>query len=188
MTTSLLTPPKMEFLLKYLHLALAFHGDVAEVGIYQGGTLAHMASLYPDRQFVGYDTFEGLPEAGAADVLCVAPHKKGDFADVDFGTIKRRMPKNVALVKGLFPHSAMTEHPMRNFCFVHLDVDFYWGTYDALTYLSTSMPKGGVIVVDDYQWHRTPGVKKAVDDFKYDEPSYFEILAIAEHQIALGKL
>ena len=37
------------------------YGDLAEVGVYKGGTAVIMADMYQDREIYLFDTFEGLP-------------------------------------------------------------------------------------------------------------------------------
>ncbi len=49
-------------------------------------------------------------------------------------------------------------------CFAYVDFDFYSGTRTALDFLDRSLPVGGRVVVDDYDFFST-GVKKAVDEF-----------------------
>ena len=46
---------------------LDIKGDLAEVGVYMGGTLKMMADAFPDRDIYGFDTFEGFPNLHEKD-------------------------------------------------------------------------------------------------------------------------
>ena len=92
-------------------------------------------------------------------------HQPGDFADTSFEAVSAYVAQcpNVGLVQGEFPASARGLECAR-FAFVHLDFDFYESTRAALDWLIPRMSPGGVIVFDDYEWHRCPGVKRAIDE------------------------
>ena len=91
-------------------------------------------------------------------------HQPGDFADTSFKAVSAYVAQcpNVRLVRGEFPASA--DDAMDNFAFVHLDFDFYESTRAALEWLIPRMSPGGVILFDDYEWHRCPGVKRAINE------------------------
>jgi O-methyltransferase len=122
-----------------------------------------LAKAAPERSVYGFDTFEGLPAVMWSEG---EPHAVGDFADTSFEAVRAALADcpNVALVQGLFPISAVGLFPNK-FAFVHLDFDFYESTRRALDWLIPRMSPGGVIVFDDYEWHRCPGVKRAIDEF-----------------------
>lgn len=136
-------------------------GVAAECGVYCGSTLRMLAKAAPSRKFFGFDTFKGLPAAMWSEG---EPHAVGDFADTSFEAVQQYMTicPNVQLVQGEFPASA--DSAMDNFAFVHLDFDFYESTRAALEWLLPRMSPGGVILFDDYEWHRCPGVKRAIDE------------------------
>lgn len=137
-------------------------GAAAECGVYCGSTLRMLAKAAPDRRFFGFDTFTGLPAAmwSAGEV-----HQPGDFADTSFDAVQQYMAScpHVRLVQGEFPASAGRQE-RETFAFVHLDFDFYESTRAALEWFMPRMSPGGVILFDDYEWHRCPGVKRAVDE------------------------
>ncbi len=54
--------------------------------------------------------------------------------------------------------SGLTERAYR---FVHVDVDLYQPTRDAVEYFYPRLSAGGIIVSDDYNW---PGARRALDD------------------------
>lgn len=151
-------------LLHWLEHVTAVPGAIAECGVYCGSTLRMMAKAAPRRRCYGFDTFEGLPAAMWSKEEVHAP---GDFADTSFEAVTVALADcpNVQLVRGEFPAST-GRVPLdgETFGFVHLDFDFYESTRAALDWLIPRMSPGGVIVFDDYEWHRCPGVKRAIDE------------------------
>jgi O-methyltransferase len=139
-------------------------GAAAECGVYCGSTLRMLAKAAPDRRFFGFDTFTGLPAAMWSEGEV---HQPGDFADTSLNAVQQYVAQcpNVRLVRGEFPAST-SRVPLdgETFAFVHLDFDFYESTRAALDWLLPRMSPGGVIVFDDYEWHRCPGVKRAIDE------------------------
>ena len=77
---------------------------VLEFGVYKGGMINHQASKFPELDFVGFDSFEGLQEQWNG----MAPEKT-----FDLGGKLPRVRRNVALVKGWFAESA-TRWKMKN--------------------------------------------------------------------------
>lgn len=137
-------------------------GDLCEVGVYMGGTARIMAEMHPEREIYLFDTFEGLPivEEDKGDrityPLAVGMMKE---ATLEIAQENLKQFKNVHIYKGVFPETA---EPIKDkkFAFVHLDVDTYRGTKEALEFFSD---KAKVILVHDYVWYK--GVSRAVDEF-----------------------
>lgn len=138
-------------------------GDIAEVGVYKGGSAKLICEVKGYRALHLFDTFEGLPDVGEIDVL----FHKGQF-EASLEEIKNHLKKysNVYFYKGFFPATA---DPVKNkkFSFIHLDVDIYSSTLDCLNFFYPKMSRGGVIVSHDYIY--AAGVKKAFDDFFKDK-------------------
>jgi hypothetical protein len=134
-------------------------GDIAEVGVFRGGTARVICEAKGDRQLHLFDTFEGLPEPGNVD----AAFYKGQYACSLEGVREylSGFPK-VHFYKGYFP---ATGQPVkdRSFSFVHLDVDLYESTSQALEFFYPRMDPGGIIVSHDYV--AFPGVRNAFDEF-----------------------
>lgn len=131
---------------------------MAEAGVFDGGVVGILSDNFLDSTIYAYDTFEGLPEA------CWTkdePHQAGQFKPTHDVIKFLSNRKNVVVRKGLFPESIGEES---NFWMVHLDLDFYLSTLNALKILIPRMAKGGIIFLDDYEWHMCPGVKKATDE------------------------
>ena len=75
------------------------------------------------------------------------------------------------LYKGWIP-DRFKEVENRKFQFVHIDVDLYQPTLDALEFFYPRLVSGGVIVCDDYNLTMFPGAKQAWDEF-FSGKKYF---------------
>lgn len=140
------------------------NGLCAELGVYKGGSLKYLSEACPDREFWGFDTFEGLPEE---DWNESEPHHPGDFNDTSLEAVQTFLKnnKNVKLIKGYFPQSMPAfENGAPKFSFVHVDTDFYQSVKACIDYFYPLLKPGGIMVFDDYEWEACPGVKRALDE------------------------
>lgn len=142
-------------------------GNIAEVGVYRGGSAKLICEAKGKKNLYLFDTFEGLPE------LCEnhdepSSFHKGQFAS-SIEDVKNYLKKysNFYIYKGLFPNTAK---PIKNkkFSFVNLDVDIYESTLNCLKFFYPRMSIGGIIISHDYNTIR--GVRKAVDYFFKNKP------------------
>jgi hypothetical protein len=130
---------------------------VLEFGVYKGGMINYQARRFPELDFVGFDSFEGLQEQWSG----MAPEKAFDLG----GKLPRVRP-NVSLVKGWFAEAGSrwkSENPSIDVpLLVHVDCDTYAATADVLKLCSDYVEHGLVIHFDDYfgfpQW-RSGGFK-----------------------------
>lgn len=157
MNKSLLSAEKFNSLLALAQRAKALPGNVAELGVFQGGALRALAELMPDKTCYGFDTFEGLPEEHWNPS---EPHRPGEFSNTSYDRLLETLPSNCKLVRGLFPESAVIIED--RFCLAHVDFDFEEGTRAAIEWLLPRMTTGGIIVFDDYRWPNCPGVESAI--------------------------
>jgi len=134
-------------------------GDIAEVGVYQGGSARLLCGELAGRSLYLFDTFEGLPRTNQMDSRFgtgqyAASHEKVQKYLSEFS--------NVYIYRGLFPATA---RPITNKCFsfVHLDVDLYQPTRDALEFFYPRVNAGGMFLIHDYLW--AEGVRQAVQEF-----------------------
>lgn len=163
---------RQRLIYKLVNQTKGINGDMAEVGVYRGGTSVLIANADPSRHLYACDTFTGLPSPTPG----VDTHQKGDFKDTSYEGVKKllRPYPNVRVVRGMFPderrHSPGYRLNNRYFSFVHLDVDLYESTLACLEFFYTRMPAGAALVVDDYGMPSCPGVKLAVDAFMANKP------------------
>jgi O-methyltransferase len=147
-------------------------GDFAELGVYRGGFtmfLGRLANKLGVKAY-GFDTFEGMPFKGPHD-----HHSVGDFVHQhgSFESVSSRVNEHVELVKGVFTDKILGHD--RPYSFVHIDADQYQSTIDGLRFFYPKLLPGGVIALDDYDWHACPGVKIALDEFGVEyTPGHFQ--------------
>jgi hypothetical protein len=156
----------------YMLYQLATHannilcGDVAEVGVYKGGSAKILAEVFSRKTLHLFDTFSGMPETDNE----IDFHKEGDFlSSLEETQSYLRGHNNIKFYKGLFP---ATSGPVTNkrFCFVHIDVDIYKSIYDCCKFFYPRMAKGGIIISDDYGCITCAGAKRGMDDYFRDKP------------------
>jgi O-methyltransferase len=140
-------------------------GDMAEAGVYRGGTAAVMLAASATKRLLLFDTFEGLPHAGdgfAAGEYC------GSTEDVCENL--SRWATRIEIHKGFFPDSAAGLDTLR-FSFVHLDLDLYDSTAAALEWFWPRINPGGILLSHDYPL--ADGVVRAFHEFFGDRPEPF---------------
>lgn len=140
--------------------SLNLKGELAEVGVFQGGTACIINEIIPDKELYLFDTFSGFAdEIHESDVKGYKPGLC--CADEKFVKDLMKDKKNVFITKGKFPD---TSDIIKNkkFSFVHLDVDVYNGTKNSVMFFYPRLESGGSIIVHDYP--HLDGVKKAIDE------------------------
>jgi len=132
-------------------------GDIAEVGIYQGASARLLSLALPGKQVHLFDTFEGLPDKTEV-------HRKGDFT-CSIEAVQSYLPA-AKLYRGLFPQETGHLVSTVRFSFVHLDMDIYEGTRDALAFFYERLAPGGIVMTHDF--NALPGPTRAFRDFFAD--------------------
>ena len=143
-------------------------GDMAEVGVYQGGSAKLIAEVKNEKELYLFDTFEGLPKVSEKDTHFGTSYwKTGEFSNTSLENVENYLSnyKNIYCYKGKFPE---TSEPIKTkkFSFVHLDVDLYQSTMDCLNFFYPRMITGGIILTHDYH---TSGVRDAFEEFFQDK-------------------
>ncbi|MDC0442890.1 TylF/MycF family methyltransferase [Gammaproteobacteria bacterium] len=153
-------------------------GNIAECGCFKGHSSYIISSLIQDinprKKFFIFDSFAGLSDKHL-DLDRPAPAYELSNEEIRlesgrFSCTLEEVQKNLAefnfikYFKGWVPErfKEVSEH---EFCFVHIDVDLYQPTYDALDFFFPRLVKGGIIVIDDYGSSLYKGATRAVDDF-----------------------
>lgn len=139
-------------------------GDIAEVGVYSGGSAEVICEAKGEKTLHLFDTFEGLPEDSEHD----EDFHKGQFA-CSYLEVQNYLSRHnsVKLHKGLFPKDTCHEVADCNFSFVHLDLDLFKGTKESLEFFYPRLNTGGVMLTHDYLF--LDGVRKAFDGFFADK-------------------
>lgn len=160
-------------LYQFAQMAASFlEGDVAQVGVYRGGTARMISECFiqTNKTIFLFDTFEGLPDKSEFDTSDAGDDILKEFNDVNFSDVENYFKdiKNISFRKGFFPETTKGLE-QRKFCFVYLDADLYQSTKDGLQFFYERMIPGGVIILDDYKSGRWPGVERAVQEFCISE-------------------
>lgn len=142
----------------------SLEGEMAEVGVYQGGSAKLICEAKGNKKLNLFDTFEGLPHVSEIDT-----HFGTKFwNDNEFNSTSEEIVKkflsdynNVYIYKGKFPETA---EPVTKsiFSFVHLDVDLYESTLSCLKFFYPRLINGGIILTHDFH---TKGVSTAFREF-----------------------
>jgi hypothetical protein len=165
-TSVLLNGCEAYFLMSCAAATANVEGDIAEVGVFRGGSAKLIAEAKGDRELHLFDSFTGLPELTEKDSASL--FQPGQFLAME-DEVRRYLSSfaNVFIHKGWFPGTARSVGS-RKFSFVHLDVDLFEPTRDALEFFYPRLSRGAVLVSHDYNY--AAGVRRAFDEFFLDKP------------------
>jgi O-methyltransferase len=121
--------------------------DYLEFGVFEGDSIRQWLQVnsHPASQFVGFDTFRGLPEdwtnekrAGTFDVHGKLPQLHDSRARLVPGLFQQTLPETL---KGFrFTHRLV----------VHIDCDLYSAALFCLASLDPFMPAGTIVIFDEF--------------------------------------
>jgi O-methyltransferase len=145
-------------------------GDILEVGVWRGGTGAILAAgavrWKPDRRVWLCDTFSGVVKAGTMDTA----YTGGEHADTSEGIvadlIRDLQLTNAVIAKGVFPEETADRLGDAQIALCHIDVDVYQSAADVVRWLMPRMPRGGMLVFDDYGFSTCKGITRFVDELR----------------------
>ncbi|HVF45413.1 MAG TPA: TylF/MycF/NovP-related O-methyltransferase [Pyrinomonadaceae bacterium] len=166
-------------------VAHGVEGDIVECGVWRGGSMAAAARTLAalgrfDRRLYLFDTFEGMPPPGAHDINFEGEaagdlyRERGgrgggsDWCRAGEAEVTRVMSEcgydesKIRLVKGRVEETIPSEAPER-IAILRLDTDWYESTLHELEHLYPRLPRGGVVIIDDYGHWR--GARRAADEF-----------------------
>ena len=142
-------------------------GDYCEFGVYKGYTFLHAQRVAeqigaPEMRFIGFDSFEGLPELRDKDVVAgrAQPFYKGQYAaSLDYvrSQLDRRGVdwRRTFLVPGIFRVSfgsdRVRELKIDRVAVALVDCDLYSSTVDVLAFLDSRLVDGAVVIMDDWK-------------------------------------
>jgi O-methyltransferase len=168
-TYSLVDRTRCYMLYQFALEALQSEGEMAEIGVYRGGTARLLAKACEGsgKKIHLFDTFEGMPSTDPSKDA----HRQGDFSDTSLASVQKNLAgcENVFFYPGYFP---ATSPPIEEsvFSLAHIDVDIYRSVLDCCRFFYPRMMPGGKMVFDDYGYETCPGAKLAVDEFFRDTP------------------
>lgn len=169
-------------------------GDVAECGVFKGGSLCaialHLRASRITKHAFGLDSFRGFDQSVSKDIAlggaANAEKRIGGFDGTSLGHVRAKLARlglrdAVTLVPGYFFETLVTL-PAKNFSFVHLDCDVYDSYKQALTFFYPKMSPGGIILLDEYNDPPWPGCNLAVDEFLADKPEKPIVIAMDNYE------
>jgi O-methyltransferase len=145
-------------------------GDLVECGCWRGGMSAAMAEAAPGRRSVLFDSFEGLPDAGAQDGA--EAHRSMAEGSLDYcrapeaeaRVVMERSGQRFEIKKGWFDDTVPSFAADRpGIAVLRLDGDWYDSTMVCLSHLFPLVPDDGLILIDDYGYWE--GCTRAVHDY-----------------------
>ena len=121
-------------------------GDLAELGVYKGGTATLIANIARHLGTTAY--LYWIPSrVSRRQTLVEWTQQKMKFSDTTVEAVQALVgEKNVRYVKGHFPGSASQLPSGATFCLVHVDCDLYAPMLSALEYFYRRLVPGGFIL------------------------------------------
>lgn len=143
-------------------------GDAAEMGVYKGNSAYVLADIITswdnEKKLYLFDTFQGTP---ATESQYDNQTRNGQYADTNISgvmTFLEPFKEKVIPVAGLIPDS-FHDVLSASWSFVHVHLNLYQSTMDALEYAFPRLSRGGILFIEDYGLESCAGVKYAVDEF-----------------------
>lgn len=150
-------------------------GAVVECGTWKGGMIAGIASILGSgRSYYLFDSFQGLPQAKEIDGESAlrwqadktSPHYF-DNCTASEQTARSAMElagiPNSRIKKGWFRDTLPVAEFPEGIAILRMDADWYDSTMEIFNHLFKFVNKGGIIIIDDYNFW--DGCSKAVHDF-----------------------
>jgi O-methyltransferase len=155
---------QQQVLQKFVDLALKYEGDMAELGVYQGGTAKLIKKIMgkSDKVLHLFDTFCGMPKSNYP--LLDKYNSMGSFGNTSLSLVKQVVgTENIIYYPGIFPETARGLEA-KQFCLVHVDCDLYQSHKDCLEFFYPRIISG-FMVFDDYNHPQCLGATTAVNEF-----------------------
>src|SRR6266852_2559622 len=124
--------------------------DYLEFGVRYGDSLFKWSTInsHPDSRFIGFDSFEGIPEVWAS-VTGEAP--KGSFSVG--GVVPQTNDSRIRFVKGWFKDTLrpfLREFSPRSRLVIHNDGDLFSSTLFTLATLDPILRRGSILIFDEF--------------------------------------
>lgn len=144
-------------------------GSIAELGVYRGDIAWQLNALFPDRELLLFDTFEGFHEKDikTEQEQCFSRAEIKNFSDTSVDYVKNRLPlpDQALFYPGYFPETTCGL-PEKRFALVSLDTDLYEPILAGLQYFYPRLSSGGMILLHDYNNTQFRGCKEAVRKYE----------------------
>lgn len=182
---------------RFLHINRPSEGFYFEFGCNEANTIrkawSHFRYLF-DFDYVGFDSFEGLPEIAPIDQQAIWERGKLAFDETEFinRATNSGIPRHrLHTVKGFYDQS-LTESLKQRFlprkaAVVYIDCDLYTSTVPVLEWIVDFLQTGTVIVFDDwFCFHGDPkkGEQLAWSEFRQRHPELKFAEFVKTHEAA----
>lgn len=172
---------------KFFEMVKDLTGDIVEVGVFKGSGVATFNKFFkiffPNsiRRVIGFDMFDGDAPLSNDSVKDADEMKKVyarvSKSELSLESVRARLGINsdIILVKGDVEDTLpkfLEENPGFRISLLYIDVDIERPTYIALKNLWNRVVPGGVIVFDEYEYHKfseSTGVEKFMKEFNLNE-------------------
>ena len=145
-------------------------GDLAECGVFRGGTalLLCRASAERRKRVRLFDSFEGLP---AGDPEKDKWFEEGQFAVDAVESVKQLLDEfsDVTDIRAGWIPETFSGLEDATYALVHIDVDLYRSSLDCCAYFYPRVVTGGALLFDEYGFAAARGERDAVDEFFADK-------------------
>ncbi|MGI9456412.1 MAG: TylF/MycF/NovP-related O-methyltransferase [Aeoliella sp.] len=150
-----------------------------EFGVFKGDSIKYFSSINSDAasRFIGFDTFEGLPEDWIEFSRTV---KKSTFSTG--GELPQTDDERVSFVKGLFQEtlpSFMKEYCPNGQLLIHNDSDLYSATMFVLTYANDILVPGSLDMFDEF--YSVTHEFRALEDYCSSYMRSYEVVAATKN-------
>jgi hypothetical protein len=172
-----------------LRSTLDVPGHVAEFGSWRGANLMFMAKLlriydpHGCKEVHCFESFEGLATFSAEDGKAGATEGgtyRGSFAELQAMMRLSELEDDIVIHKGdilaTLPEALKNEG--LSFSFVYCDTDLYAPSRLILDSLHPRLSKGGLIVMDEWNFEKWPGEAVAVREFMAAHGDGYEMLHV----------
>lgn len=177
-------------------------GHIAEFGSWRGANLMFMTKLLKisdplsNKVVHCFDSFEGLSTFTAEDGAAETMHGayKGTLEELTDYMRLYGLEDDIVIHKGLIQDTlpaALQEDAGLSFSFVYCDTDLFEPTKLILESLHDRLSKGGLFVIDEWNFEQWPGETVAVRDFLKEYDSCYEVLHVphtSQPSLALRKI
>lgn len=165
-------------------------GDIVEVGVFMGSGVASFAKFIEiycpnsNKKVIGFDIFDVIEanevldkDSDADKQNMTVVYDRVDFNELTLEAVQNRLTNagikqdKFSLVKGDVQTSLpkfLEENPGFRASLIYIDVDLDRPTYYSLKYLWDRLLPGGIILFDEYEYHKfseSAGVEKFLKEF-----------------------
>ena len=152
-------------LFDFARRAKGVEGDIAELGVWRGGSALILARALPDRKVHLFDTFKGYPAGTSRPVTMVG---RFGWGEPRWDTEALMVASGVSFVTYIGDFTLIPWLFTRPLACAHIDCDLGEPAAAGLARFWPLIAPAGVLIIDDYGQSDAdcPGLKTAVDSWR----------------------